>query len=296
MIPFGKGQMAISIIPTVQFGFVSNVQRDGGGVSCDYFSLHDSGLYSNVTTALHDVLVLHHAGITVRKIDFSAGMTFFKDDIGKDVYPLFFEASRERGTALPADLTFNAYDVHKVYKRLPLQALSKAADVLFKPSPTVFNVAQEIVKAAGVEPTRTIAICYRGTNKGKEVSLAPIDHYIAVVENIGKVTGIYFDILIQTDQAQARQAIMDRFGPRVRFFKDLPVTTGSTPIHKLEFGTEVTLTREDFAIRMMAAVVVMSQCAFVVTHSGNIGAWIAILRGSTQNLYQFDATAQLQTP
>jgi hypothetical protein len=288
--------MADDIVPTMRFGFVSNVKREGGGLSCDYFSLHNSGLYSNVSTALHDVLVLHRAGIAVRKIEFSAGMTFFKDEIRKDVYPLFFEALREPGPALPADLTFDAYDVHKVYKQLPLLALSKAADVLFKPSTRVFNEAREIVKAAGVEPARTIAICYRGTNKGREVLLAPIDHYIAVAENIDKATGTNLDILIQTDQAQARWAVIDRFGPRVRFFKDLPVTTGSTPIHKLKFGTEVTLTREDFAIRMMAAVVVLSQCAYVVTHSGNVGAWIAILRGSAQNLYQFDANAKLQTP
>jgi hypothetical protein len=288
--------MAIDTIPATQFGFVANIERDGGGVSCDYFSLHDAGLYSNVTTALHDVLVLHHAGVTVRRIDFSAGMTFFKDNIGKDVYPLFFEASRGQAAELSGDLIFDAYDVHKVYKHLPLQALSKAAGVLFKPSSRVFNVAREIVKAAGVEPTRTIAICYRGTNKSKEVSLAPIDDYIAVAENIAKGAATNFDILIQTDQAQARQAIMDRFGQRVRFFEDLPVTEGSAPIHKLNFGTEVRLTRERFAICMMAAVVVISQCAYVVTHSGNISAWIAILRGSTHNLYQFDANARLQTP
>jgi hypothetical protein len=54
-------------------------------------------------------------------------MSSFEDDVGKDMYPVFFEASRERGTALSVDLTFDAYDVHKVYKQLPLQALSKAA-------------------------------------------------------------------------------------------------------------------------------------------------------------------------
>jgi hypothetical protein len=212
------------------------------------------------------------------------------------MYPVLFEASRERGAPLPADLIFDAYDVHKIYKQLPLRALSKAADVWFKPSPTVLDMAQEIVKVAGIEPTKTIAIYYRGTDKATEVTLAPIDRYIVVAEDIGKVTGTYFDILIQTDQAQSRQAIMDRFGPRVRFFKELPVTTGNIGIHNLNFGTEVTLTREDFAIRMMAAVIAMSQCAYVVTCSGNIGAWIAILRGSTQNLYQFDANGQLQTP
>jgi hypothetical protein len=45
--------------------------RDGGGVSCDYFSLHSCGLYSNVSAAPHDVIALHHAGIAVRKIDLS---------------------------------------------------------------------------------------------------------------------------------------------------------------------------------------------------------------------------------
>ena len=288
--------MVSGVIRRVRYGMTANFQREGGGVSCDYFSLHNYGLYSNVSTALHDVLALHRAGITVRKIDYTKGMYLFKDYIFKDVYPLFFDGFREQGALLPADLAFDAWDVHKVYKELPLRALSKAANIWFKPSSTVFNMAQEIVKAAGVEPTKTIAMYYRGTDKVTEIPLVPIDHFIAVAENIDKVTATSFDILIQTDQAQARQAIMDRFSTRVRFFKDLPVTTGSTAIHNLNFGTEITLTREDFAIRMMAAVVVMSQCAYVVTGTGNVGAWIAILRGCTQNLYQFDANAELQTP
>ncbi len=47
---------------------------------------------------------------------------------------------------------------------------------------------------------------------------------------------------------------------------------------------------------MMAAAIILSRCAYVITHTGNVGAWIAIYRGTSKNLYQFDANAQLQMP
>lgn len=51
---------------------------------------------------------------------------------------------------------------------------------------------------------------------------------------------------------------------------------------------------------MLAAVLAMASCDSVLTHTGNVGAWTAIYRGSAHNLYQFDAAgallARLQPP
>src|SRR5262249_44688526 len=104
------------------------------------------------------------------------------------------------------------------------------------------------------------------------------------------------DIVVQTDQEQAREEIVANFGGRCRFFNELPVTRGSTAIHQLEFGTEIMMGREEFAKRIMADAKILSRGAYVITHTGNVGAWIAIYRGTSKNLYQFDANAQLQKP
>ena len=193
-------------------------------------------------------------------------------------------------------LQFNAWDVHRHYRELPIMAISEVARALFAPSKAVMELAHVMTERAGVKPQRTIAICYRGTDKYTEVKLAPVDDFIEIARRIDRNSEAEYDFLIQTDQAQARAAVIEKFGTRARFFEELPVTHGNTAIHNLDFGSEIRLSRVEFATRMIAAVLVMSQCAHVVTTTSNVGAWIALYRGNTQNLYQFDAEGRLVEP
>jgi len=283
-------------IPDLRYGTTRNVFKKGGNVFCDYVSYHNHGIYSNVSTALEDIVTLYRAGINVNRIDYSAGMNWFKDEIGKDVYPEFFGNLKSGILDIPTKLTFNAFDVHKIYKQLPLGDLCRAASILFYPSSSVLNMANAMITSSGVSPERSIAIIYRGTDKSSEVRPASVQEYIRVATEILQEGATDLDIVIQTDQEQARDEIIANFRERCRFFNELPVTRGGTVIHKLEFGTEVMMGREEFAKRIMAAVLILSRCAYVITHTGNVGAWIAIYRGTSKNLYQFDANAQVQTP
>ena len=56
------------------------------------------------------------------------------------------------------------------------------------------------------------------------------------------------------------------------------------------------MSRKDLAKRMIAITIILSKCAYVITSTGNVGAWISIYRGTASNLYQFDANAQLRAP
>jgi hypothetical protein len=221
-------------------------------------------------------------------------MSYFKDVKYKDVYEAFFE--RPTGILkLPKQLTFKSSYVHESYKELPLSELCKAASIFFSPSRAVIKLAADMVISSGVSPERSIAICYRGTDKSIEVKLAPVGEYIQVATDILQKSAADLEIIVQTDQEQIRNAILAHFGQRCRFFKDLPVTRGSIAIHNL-LGTEIMMRREEFAKRMIAATVVLSRCAYVITASSNVGLWIAIYRGTASNLYQFDRNAQLLAP
>ena len=281
-------------IPDLRYGFAMNVLKKRGTVFCDYISCHNSGIYSNVSTSLEDIITLYRAGIKVNRIDYSAGMNSFKDEIGKDVYPDFFGKSGILD--ISKELTFNASDVHKIYKQLPLGDLCKAASILFYPSPSVINVTNAMITSSGVVPERSVAICYRGTDKSSEIKAAPVKDYIRVANEIlGEGAG-HLDIVVLTDQGQVRDEIITNFRGRCRFFNELPVTRGRTAIYNLAFGTAIKMGREEFARRIMAAAIILSRCACVITHTGNVGAWIAIYRGTSKKLYQFDANARLQIP
>src|SRR5262249_14379371 len=248
-------------------GIARNFSKKKGNVFCDYISYRNHGIYSNVSTALEDILTLLRVGINVNRIDYSAGMNWFKDEIDKDVYPEFFGNLRSGILDIPKGLTFNAFDVHKVYKHLPLGDLCKAASILFYPSSSVINMANAIITSSGVLPERSVAIVYRGTDKSSEVRSAPVEDYIRVANEILREGAADLDIVVQTDQEQARDEIVANFGGRCRFFNELPVTRGSTAIHQLEFGTEIMMGREEFAKRIMAAAIILSRCAYVITHT-----------------------------
>ena len=288
--------MFVNGIPSLRWGVARNFSKRNGITFCDYASYHDFGIYSNVSTALEDILTLYRAGINVNRIDYSAGMNWFKDEVGKDVYPEFFANLRSGILDIRKGLTFKAWDVHKVYKQLPLRDLCKAASILFYPSSSVIDMVNAMVTSSGMSPERSVAIVYRGTDKGSEVRPASVKDYIGVTNEILRERVEDLDIVVQTEQEQVRDEILANFGGRCRFFNELPVTRGGTAIHQLEFGAEIRMGREEFAKRMMAAAIILSRCAYVITHTGNVGAWIAMYRGTSKNLYQFDADARLQTP
>jgi hypothetical protein len=293
---FYRFMTGVPTLPTLRYGIAKSLSKKGGEFFCDYVSSYNFGLYSNISTTLEDVLTLYRAKINVNRIDYSAGMNWFKDKKDKDVYQEFFSKAKSGPLKIPKQLRFNSWDVHKVYKQLPLGDLCKAASILFSPSLSVVNIANAMTTSSGVSPERSIAIIYRGTDKSSEVRLAAVEDYIRVANEILRKRAADFEIIVQTDQEQVRNQILTSFDGRCRFFKELPVTRGSTAIHQLEFGTEIMMSREDFAKRMLAATIILSKCAYVITHTGNVGAWVAIYRGTSNNLYQFDANATLQTP
>src|SRR5262249_17258167 len=137
-------------IPDLRYGIARNVFKNRGTVFCDYVSWHNHGIYSNLSTSLEDIITLYRAGIHVNRIDYSVGMNWFKDEIGKDVYPDFFGSLKSGILDIPKELTFNAFDVHNIYKQLPLGDLCKAASILFYPSSSVISMATAMFTSSAV--------------------------------------------------------------------------------------------------------------------------------------------------
>ena len=97
-------------IPDLRWGAIANISKKHARVCCKYVPHHNFGLYSNLSTALEDVLALVRSGINVSQIDFSVGMEWFKDEVGKDVYPEFFDKTRFNVNDVPKGLKFGAFE------------------------------------------------------------------------------------------------------------------------------------------------------------------------------------------
>ena len=102
-------------------------------------------------------------------------------------------------------------------------------------------------------------------------------------------------ILIQTDQIQARDEMLIAL-PNAIVLKNMPVTRRSVAVHNLDVQQEFGISRSELAIRLLAMTVLMSRMKFVVSHTGNLSAWIAIYRGRPDGFYQFDSEGKLRDP
>ena len=165
-------------LPPLKFGVLCDLSIRPAGLSCEYLSTHSHGLFSNLSTTLADVIRLNQAEVTVRRIGFERGMMQFKDDAAKDVYPVFFGASAPGDVGGPIAAFDAQTDNHKNYRDLPLAALGAHVKRYFWPSQRVLDVAQTLMERAHVNPGNTLAVCFRGTDKSKEVQLASVEDYI----------------------------------------------------------------------------------------------------------------------
>lgn len=291
----------VQFVPPLTWGTAVAWRHDAAGeLGCDYLHQTNHGLFSNVTTALQDLLALSRALIEVHRIDFTASFRHFKDAAERDLYPVLFEppppaALAPRLLALGQGLDFRGQDVHKPFHTLKLRELRELAALLFTPSAAVRALEAGMLARAGVTPERALGVVYRGTDKSTEVVVPPIEAFIAAARPVlAAEPGL--QLLIQTDQAQAREAMIAAFPDRVRWFDELPVTQGATVMHNLSFGEEVAMTREAFGCRLLAAVHALSRCRHLVLGSSNVSTWVAIYRGHVARLRQFGEDGRLVAP
>jgi hypothetical protein len=187
-------------------------------------------------------------------------------------------------------------DTHERLQMLPLQTLQAVVHRYFHPIKAVEDAEGQVRQNLQMSPERTIAIYYRGTDKVREIELAPIEEYCAIVDEIDAKARTKLPILIQTDQAQALEKVLERFGPRARFIESLPVSRGTVGIHRLSLEGRSEFIGDRLATEFLAAVLFISKCAHVIATVSNVSAWIALYRGGLGNFYQFDRAARLIRP
>lgn len=285
------------LIPTIlglRYGWVDLLGWRLGHPSCRYTSSMTSGLFSICTTVLAEVMRLQHLGLRVDAIDVSRTFKPYKDAPGDDVSKVLFRMPATWQPDRP--LAFDVWDVHRPFKTQNLAGLHAAAMTLFPPSDIVQARAEHLMESLGVVPEDTIACYYRGTDKGTEIDLAPVERYIGIIERIDAMCGTPRDIYLQTDTLRAQRALQARFGSRVKIWDALPASDGTVGIHLMDVTQEFGVSRQEMGINMLAAVLVLARCRHVITTSGNVGAWIAYYRGDARDLYQFGADGGMIEP
>jgi hypothetical protein len=101
-------------------------------------------------------------------------------------------------------------------------------------------------------------------------------------------------VLVQTDQAQAKELFMARI-PNSFALDEMPTTTSGTVLHKFD-ASALQMKKLDFAKQVLATTTLLAHCGRIVNHCGNMALWIALLRGNANGMAQFDQKGRLVGP
>lgn len=257
---------------------------------------HNEGFFSNCTTTLWNLTALYKQNITPRNINFSRDFSNYKtpeqNQNQVDMYPFYFNLCNSK------EIKFRTFwirhaDQHYIYRFLDFGFYNQLIAKYFNLSQPILEMVDSLVEKYNVNPAKTIAVYYRGTDKYLECSLADPNLCLKQAEKILKRHPA-FKILIQTDQKQVRDLFINYFGDRCLFFEELPVTEGREGMHKMD-SNALGMNKFEYGKAILAVIYLISRCRFVINHSGNMAFWVCLFRGNAKNVDQFDANGDLVT-
>ncbi|MBR0656642.1 discoidin domain-containing protein [Plastoroseomonas arctica] len=277
-----------------RYGRLTNLRFLDGWPTADIAVRWNQGFFSNCSVALQMAMSAAARGFTISEIDFSASMWGFREK--SNGQPHLFVADTAISLPVPAtgQRLFNAWDVHNHYRDFRFDTLTPFIHRLFRPHPEVAEIEQSLVAHYAVDQSNTIVILYRGTDKRTEISPTDIAEYLALADRL-LATRPGHRVCIQTDQKQIQDQVKAHFGERCFAFDSLPVTEGSVVIHRTDVSRHG-LDRTTFGQTLLAAIHLLAAADIVITHTGNVGAWISLYRGHARNLFQFDSKQALIAP
>ena len=262
----------------------------------------NSGFFSNCTVTLWSLLWLVSHDLPVRRIDFSKAFSWYRDkeesESATDLYPSFFKLNHAKIGRARRDLShrFNLGRLtrphqHDVYRFIDYSLCQSFVEAFFDLSDAVKSIVTELENRYQLRYEKLVGACYRGTDKGKEVTIADPKRYLEISRKLAEGTHRP-TILIQTDEAEVRDLFMGAFGRRCVFFDEMPTSGGGVVVHKLSTKT-LGGNRVRWAQTLLAVTHILSRCRQIVNHTGNMALWICLLRGNAEGVVQFGADGRL---
>jgi len=247
------------------------------------------GFYSNQTQAFLSLLILLSHGIEPNTINYSMGFKRFKKDKNRDIFSDFYKIDFTKKIKL-----FKKHPLldenKKQFGLYDFDYYNQIVNKFFNPSDLILDRKRFLLQKYNINPKETISILYRGTDKYTEVRLSSPENYLNVVKQLLQITKLN-KVLVQTDQTQVLDYFKSELGDIVVSFDETPSTSGLDAMNTvIENEGKDTM---DWMQWFDAALRCVSECSYVINHTGNCGLWMNLYRGSIDNVFQFDEFGQL---
>jgi hypothetical protein len=141
----------------------------------------------------------------------------------------------------------------------------------FKPNSSMIELKNQIKVKYGINPSQTLFLYYRGTDKVVEMSHTPVD---IMIEKCREVNND-LSILVQSDEPTFVERVRNEF-PDVKQIEELEAR-----------GHEDLEERHIHSRYLLASALIASECNSIVMTTGNVSLWMFLYRGHNKNVYQY---------
>ena len=249
-------------------------------------TIQNAGFFSNCTIRLMDIVeYIHINGCLPDEVDSSEQFVHYKGYPGQNLIPYYFDEHIEKTlevTNKPKQLNYDCMSIQfDDYKKLPLGELYQLTQKYFTPSISVELIRNTMREKYRLNNHEYCAVFYRGNDKSREMEVSPYDAFINRAKEL-KESNPKLKFIIQPDEREFLDAFLAVF-PDSIYFEETPMLSKMDSSMFFELPQSE---RGEYGAKFFAAVLLMSECKQVITHSGNGALWLALYRGHVNGINQ----------
>ena len=246
---------------------------------------HNAGFFSCCSIRLFDIIDYFNKNKNIPDVvDSSQQFLHYKQISKENLVPLFFGQNE---IFIPYSGQINLTDAtdelqYSDYKIINFNGLKPFIDRYFYPSITVLGFLEYFKQKYRIDCEQCCAIFYRGNDKHKETNIASHEEFINKAIELGE-TKKNIRFFIQSDDTdfleQCKSKLENTF-----YIEEIPSIRKKYSAVHYELPSSQ---RAEFAAKFLAAVLIVSRCKYLITHSGNCGFWATAYRGHSFGVRQW---------
>lgn len=247
---------------------------------------HNAGFFSCCTIRLLDIIAYFNKNASLPdEVDSSEQFLHYKGYPGENMMPVYFNQEAEQlelQCSYPVNIRMDCMAIQfDSYSNLDFKNIVPFVKKYFMPSINVLQYAAEFKLKYKLDYPNLCAVFYRGNDKATEMKIAPYGMFIEMAHKI-KASNPNIRFLVQPDEKEFLDAFLAVF-PDSIYFTETPMLNKSNTSMFFEVPINE---RPAYGAKFFAAVLCLSQCSNVITHSGNGALWLSLYRGNSINVNQ----------
>lgn len=243
---------------------------------------HVAGFFSCCTVRMNRIIDFYNENKFLPYVDSSKQWEWYMDasDFGRDITNVFFKEP------VISDMMFDKIELtsddseeqFSDYSMINFDVINKIRDIYFTPSDNILSIIEEFKISKQINLDNVISVFYRGNDKARETNIPSYN------EVLDKIKEIYSgeDIYVQTDDVNFYNYLSGFYNIKTLYNIPMLESVDNCVSKCVKDGSKKT-----YASLFLASVILLSGVSKVITNSGNIGLWLSIYRGNTNNFFQY---------